>query len=90
MAYKIYLELNTRRLILKNNEQIEHIFPVAIGKPSTPTPTGDFTILNKILNPGGVLGTRWITVYLERAWYSRYKSTPSNRAGRLSWLCKNV
>lgn len=52
MAYKIYLELNTRRLILKNNEQIEHIFPVAIGKPSTPTPTGDFTILNKILNPG--------------------------------------
>jgi len=60
MSYKIYLELNTRRLILKNNEQVEHIFPIAIGKASTPTPTGDFTILNKILNPGGVLGTRWM------------------------------
>ena len=52
MAYKIYIELSSRRLILKNNEQIEHIFPVAIGKPSTPTPTGDFKLLNKIKNPG--------------------------------------
>lgn len=60
MAYKIYIELNSRRLILKNNNQIEHTFPVAVGKPSTATPTGDFKILNMISNPGGVLGTRWM------------------------------
>lgn len=60
MAYKIYIELSSRRLILKNDERVEHIFPVAIGKPSNPTPTGDFKVLNKIKNPGGILGTRWI------------------------------
>ncbi|MFP4016195.1 MAG: L,D-transpeptidase [Halanaerobiales bacterium] len=60
MAYKIYIETNTRRLILKNNNQVVNTFPVAVGKPSTPTPTGDFKILNKIYNPGGVLGTRWM------------------------------
>ncbi|ACL70883.1 L,D-transpeptidase [Halothermothrix orenii] len=60
MAYQIYIELNTRRLILKNNGSIIATYPVAIGKPSTPTPVGDFKVLNKIKNPGGVLGTRWL------------------------------
>lgn len=60
MGYHIYIELNTRRLILKNNGQIVNTYPVAIGKPATPTPTGNFKILNKIKNPGGVLGTRWM------------------------------
>lgn len=60
MSYKIYLELNTRRLTLKGNNTVVGTYPVAIGKPSTPTPTGDFKILNKIMNPGGVLGTRWM------------------------------
>ena len=33
---------------------------MAIGKPSTPTPEGNFVIANKIFNPGGVLGSRWM------------------------------
>lgn len=35
-------------------------FPVAIGKPSTPTPEGTFTIVNKQVDPGGPFGTRWL------------------------------
>jgi hypothetical protein len=35
-------------------------FPVAIGKPATPTPAGKFSIAAKITNPGGALGTRWM------------------------------
>ncbi len=60
MAYHIYIELGTRRLILKNGGQVVGTYPVAIGKPSTPTPSGSFKVLNKINNPGGVLGTRWM------------------------------
>ena len=60
MSYKIYIELSKRRLLLKNNNNIYGTYPVAVGKPSTPTPIGDFEILNKIMNPGGVLGTRWM------------------------------
>ncbi|MFW6035390.1 MAG: L,D-transpeptidase family protein [Halothermotrichaceae bacterium] len=60
MGYHLYLELNSRKLMLKKNSQIINSYPIAIGKPSTPTPTGDFQIINKILNPGGVLGSRWM------------------------------
>jgi LysM repeat protein len=60
MPYKIFLELNNRRLFLKKDSLTINTYPVAIGKPSTPTPEGDFKILSKIMNPGGVLGTRWM------------------------------
>jgi len=35
-------------------------YPVAIGKPATPTPLGNYAVATKIINPGGVLGTRWM------------------------------
>lgn len=35
-------------------------YPVAVGKPSTPTPSGTFTIVNKQVDPGGPFGTRWL------------------------------
>lgn len=59
-GYHIFIELNSRRLILKKDNRVVGTYPVAIGKTSTPTPSGDFKILNKIKNPGGVLGTRWM------------------------------
>jgi lipoprotein-anchoring transpeptidase ErfK/SrfK len=31
-----------------------------IGKPSTPTPKGNFKIINKAINPGGPFGARWL------------------------------
>lgn len=58
--YHIYINLSTRKLFLKENEIVIYAFPVAIGKPSTPTPSGNFKILSKIMNPGGVLGNRWM------------------------------
>ena len=56
----IYINLSSRKLFLKENNIVTHYFPVAVGKPSTPTPSGEFSILSKILNPGGVLGSRWM------------------------------
>jgi lipoprotein-anchoring transpeptidase ErfK/SrfK len=35
-------------------------YPIGIGKPSTPTPKGDFTIINKAYEPGGPYGARWL------------------------------
>ncbi|MFW6238329.1 MAG: L,D-transpeptidase family protein [Halanaerobiales bacterium] len=57
---KIYITLSSRSLTLEVNGQKTGQYPVAIGKPSTPTPEGNFKILSKIKHPGGVLGTRWI------------------------------
>ena len=60
MSITIHIELESRRLILKNSGTTINTFPVAIGKPATPTPTGDYAIISKLMNPGGVLGTRWM------------------------------
>ena len=49
-----------RTLILFNGNLPIRNYPVALGKPSTPTPLGNFAIATKIPHPGGVLGTRWM------------------------------
>lgn len=49
-----------RTLILLNGSSPVKNYPVALGKPGTPTPLGNFAVATKIPNPGGVLGTRWM------------------------------
>lgn len=56
----ILLVKSQRQLTLFNGNSPLRQYPVAIGKPSTPTPTGNYAIATKIMNPGGVLGTRWM------------------------------
>jgi LysM repeat protein len=56
----IQISLAQRRLaLLRGGVEAAH-YPVAVGKPATPTPTGSWTVLNKAFNPGGVFGTRWM------------------------------
>lgn len=73
---QIVLELRQRQISLLEGRQLIGRWPVAIGDPSTPTPTGRFTVLNKVVNPQyestrsgkrnatigpqGPLGDRWI------------------------------
>ncbi|MGQ9558619.1 MAG: L,D-transpeptidase family protein [Desulfurispora sp.] len=57
-----YLLINTRSRQLQyfTGGRLSATYPVAVGKPSTPTPTGQYKIVNKVVNPGGVLGSRWM------------------------------
>lgn len=73
---QIVLELGKRTISLLEGDKVLGSWPVAIGDPSTPTPTGAFTVRNKVLNPqyqstksgknnptigpNGPLGDRWI------------------------------
>lgn len=58
---RILIILEQRQLYLYIKNKLDRTFPVAIGKQSTPTPTGNFSILNKIKNPYNPgLGTRWM------------------------------
>lgn len=57
---KIQIVKSVRRLTLFDGNTALRQYPVAIGKPSTPTPEGNYAIATKILNPGGVLGSRWM------------------------------
>jgi len=56
----IQIGLAQRRLVLLRGGVEAAHYPVAVGKPATPTPTGSWTVLNKAFNPGGVFGTRWM------------------------------
>lgn len=56
------LAINTvaRRLSHFDGDRLVKEYPVAVGKQSTPTPNGYYKIKNKVVNPGGVLGSRWM------------------------------
>lgn len=73
---EILLELGKRTISLLENGRVIGAWPVAVGEPSTPTPTGRFAVRNKVVNPQyqstksgknnptigpqGPLGDRWI------------------------------
>ncbi len=57
---RIQIYTHNRKLYLVSGRQADRIYPVAVGKPETPTPHGTYRIINKIVNPGGGLGTRWM------------------------------
>jgi lipoprotein-anchoring transpeptidase ErfK/SrfK len=56
----ILIAKSVRQLTLFNGNTPLRQYPVAIGKPATPTPEGNFAIALKVMNPGGVLGSRWM------------------------------
>ena len=56
---EINIHVDTRILTLVINQEIT-VFPVAVGKPSTPTPPGQWKIVFKSMNPGGPFGVRWM------------------------------
>lgn len=73
---EIVLDLGKRTINLVEQDKVLGSWPVAIGDPETPTPTGRFQVRNKVINPqyqststgklkGGTgpespLGDRWI------------------------------
>ncbi|HEY6359893.1 MAG TPA: L,D-transpeptidase [Vicinamibacterales bacterium] len=70
---RIIVSLPDRKLAVLENEQVLALFGVAVGAPSTPSPIGTFTIVNriphptyyrpgKVIPPGATnpLGTRWL------------------------------
>jgi lipoprotein-anchoring transpeptidase ErfK/SrfK len=56
----IVVNLSQRRVYLFNGPWLERSYPCAIGQRSFPTPTGDFTIVNKVMFPSWTNpGSRW-------------------------------
>ena len=61
----IVISLTEHSLGLFEGNALIRKYPVAVGKPSTPTPLGSFRVLEKVMNPGGMLGTRWMAFTYE-------------------------
>lgn len=69
----IVVSLEDRKLALVEDGQVKKVYTVAVGKPSTPSPVGTFTIERRAKNPtyshngrtvppgpGNPVGTRWM------------------------------
>jgi lipoprotein-anchoring transpeptidase ErfK/SrfK len=69
----IVVSLADRRLALLEDGQVKQVYTVAVGKDSTPSPTGTFTIVRRVANPtythdgevvppgpNNPVGTRWM------------------------------
>jgi len=69
----IVVSLEDRKLALVEGGQVKKVYSVAVGKPSTPSPVGTYTIARRAANPtyhhngktvlpgpGNPVGTRWM------------------------------
>ncbi len=69
----IVVSLEDHKLALVKDGKVQKIYPVAVGKPSTPSPVGTFTIERRVMNPtyshdgrtvapgpNNPVGTRWM------------------------------
>lgn len=72
-ARLLIVSIPDRKLAVIENGAVVAVFAVAVGKPSTPSPVGTFTVINRLANPtyyapgtviepgpANPLGTRWI------------------------------
>ncbi|HHW60344.1 MAG TPA: L,D-transpeptidase family protein [Syntrophomonadaceae bacterium] len=56
----IEIDLAKRQLTLYENKQVLKKYPVGIGKSKTPSPLGEWKVVNKGVGWGGGFGTRWM------------------------------
>jgi lipoprotein-anchoring transpeptidase ErfK/SrfK len=47
----IVISIPDRKLVLLEDGAVKRVYPVAVGKPSTPSPAGRFTIVRQVSNP---------------------------------------
>lgn len=77
----INVHVDTRILTLVYN-QIIRTYPVAVGRPSLPTPPGQWTIVQKALNPGGAFGVRWMRLSIPWGGYGIHGTNNPSSIGK--------
>lgn len=87
-TYSILINTEDKTLKLYRGATLIKTYPIAIGKPSTPTPKGVFKIINKAVNPGGPFGVRWLGLSAPNGDYGIHgTNTPSSIGKAVSNGC---
>lgn len=87
--YTILVEVHTKQLKLidRENEQVIKTYPIATGKPTSPTPLGTFKIIEKA-QWGEGFGTRWLGLNVPWGKYGIHGTNrPESIGGNLSAGC---
>lgn len=86
--YSITISTKNYTLTLYKVGTLYRKYPVAVGKASTPTPTGNFKIINKALHPGGAFGVRWLGLNIPKGGYGIHgTNNPSSIGKSISHGC---
>lgn len=74
---------NVRNILtLVDGGRIVATYPVSTGKPSTPTPLGDWVIIEKVANPGGAFGSAWMRLSVPNGAYGIHGTNDPQDIGR--------
>ncbi|MFZ5650602.1 MAG: L,D-transpeptidase family protein [Bacillota bacterium] len=73
---------SARKLQFYSGNNPVKTYPVAVGKHSTPTPLGSYRVVNKIVNPGGMLGTRWMGLSIPNGNYGLHGTNNPSSIGK--------
>src|SRR5437868_11556575 len=92
-ARRIVISIPDRKLAVLDDDRVLKVYPTAVGAPVSPTPEGDFTIVNHIVDPtwyhqgrvvppgkSNPLGPRWIG--LSRKGYGIHGTNAPSSIGR--------
>lgn len=90
--HRILVSIPDRKLALLEDGKVVKVYPVAVGKGTTPSPTGEFHIAHKIVGPtyshdgkviaagkGNPLGSRWMG--LDKEHYGIHGTNMPNSIG---------
>jgi lipoprotein-anchoring transpeptidase ErfK/SrfK len=90
---RIVVSIPDRKLALIEDGRVVKVYPTAVGRAASPTPSGTFTIIQRISNPawygpgtviapgrGNPLGTRWLG--LSRKSYGIHGTNEPRSIGR--------
>jgi lipoprotein-anchoring transpeptidase ErfK/SrfK len=72
---RLVLSLGERQVSLFQNNQLVNTYPVAVGAAETPTPQGEFTVANMVVEP------IW-----QSPWTGEFHSPGANSALGLRWI----
>lgn len=81
---KIIIDTFKLKLIVLNDNEPYKVFPVAIGRSSTPTPIGNFKVVHKAVNWGTGFGTRWMGLNVHWGKYGIHGTNKPWSIGRMS------
>ncbi|MCL6548072.1 MAG: L,D-transpeptidase family protein [Alicyclobacillus sp.] len=56
----LWVDTQRHELIVLANGLVYQVYPVALGRPETPSPVGEWRVVNKQKDWGSGFGTRWI------------------------------
>ena len=77
----IYIDTDKRKLTF-SSDSLNKTYKVAVGKPSTPSPLGNWTIVQKALDPGGPFGVRWMRLSVPWGGYGIHGTNNPSSIGK--------